>query len=826
MRTFLGKAGRLIGHILFLLLLFIGSLLVFDRMINQVTPDTASSMKQSSFPLVYMNRGGVNFNCLHGYDREMDVSRMRDCITPLSTERSIDIRIQTFSMSVDKVSFKVMTLDGQTTLENTQVIKLEKENDTLKATLKLQNKMLMNQEYMLAVCVTSGGRNIWYYTHVLLADGLHADEYLNFVSGFYDKTVNKSDLGTVGAAVEPDETTDAERTLAFMDIHDSVDQLTWGTLNPQIFYKPTPRITEINTKTGTLTTEYRIAAVSESGATEVYNVKEYYRVRFTDSRVFLLNFERTTDEVFNPEDNVMEKKGIRLGVTGQDVVYRCDPKNRVIAFVQENELWTYENATSKLTQVFGFPQKENMDYRDFYDAHTINILRVDSSGDVWFTVAGYMNRGSHEGENGVSVCFYEAATDMVDELVFIESAEPWELLIRDSENSGYVTEDESLYYMLLDEKLIRVNLSSRMCDVIADQIHENCYASSASGRFFAYLKEGEEYGSGTLIRLDLESESEMTIEAESGERVRPVCFMNEDLVYGLATDKDLAIASVKTGLFPMYRMVFVNPEGQVVKDYRPNGRFVTDVVISDNMLDLTRVETNVDHTGYAESDPDQIVFSDTHGSVAVGIGTVFSERKQTQVLLRIGGEISDQSPEIIRSKVVSYESSHSIAAPVNETPEKLFWVYAGGKLVKRFSRPNEAIVLADAKVGVVVDSSLNYVWVRGDRDNSLKMEASDAPQSMRDAQADKADLEEKSGQGVLDLTGCTLDEILYFVGHRIPVLAQGENGPVVIVGYDEYNTCLLGKDDEEWYYYGINDSTDMFKKAGNRFFVLERQDEK
>ena len=78
----------------------------------------------------------------------------------------------------------MISLDGTQTLENTKVVKLDKDGDTLSATLALQNKMLMNQEYMLKIQITSGGRNIYYYTHVLLADGLHTKDYLNYVSGF------------------------------------------------------------------------------------------------------------------------------------------------------------------------------------------------------------------------------------------------------------------------------------------------------------------------------------------------------------------------------------------------------------------------------------------------------------------------------------------------------------------------------------------------------------------------------------------------------------------------------------------------------------------
>ena len=121
-----------------------------------------------------------------------------------------------------------------------------------------------------------------------------------------------------------------------------------------------------------MTLDYRISATAENGSTEVYNVHEYYRLRFTDSRVFLLNFERTTDQVFNPDSNqVTDKAGILLGVTGKSVEYMADEKARVVAFVQENVLWTCRRSSGIFTRVFGFPQQADMDERDFYKENTM-----------------------------------------------------------------------------------------------------------------------------------------------------------------------------------------------------------------------------------------------------------------------------------------------------------------------------------------------------------------------------------------------------------------------------------------------------------------------
>ena len=125
--------------------------------------------------------------------------------------------------------------------------------------------------------------------------------------------------------------------------------------------------------------------------------------------MFLLDFTRSTDEIFSAEGTVINSKGINLGVTSQNVEFAIDEKSKVAAFVQEDELWTYQINAGRMTRVFGFPQKENMDYRDFYEKNNIKILRVDSDGNVWFCVSGYMNRGRHEGENGIAVYYYEDA---------------------------------------------------------------------------------------------------------------------------------------------------------------------------------------------------------------------------------------------------------------------------------------------------------------------------------------------------------------------------------------------------------------------------------
>lgn len=44
---------------------------------------------------------------------------------------------------------------------------------------------------------------------------------------------------------------------------------------------------------------------------------------------------------------------------------------------------------------------------------------------------------------------------------------------------------------------------------------------------------------------------------------------------------------------------------------------------------------------------------------------------------------------------------------------------------------------------------------------------------------------------MIDLSGCSLDSVLYEISAQRPVIAKtGADTSVVIVGYDEYNTWL------------------------------------
>ncbi|MDY3251299.1 MAG: hypothetical protein SOX32_13250 [Candidatus Choladocola sp.] len=817
MREKLSTVKNILVHIVVLLLIFVGSVIGFARWINQTTPVTSQAMENSTFPLVYMRNDGVNYNCLHGYAYEMDVNYIRDTVTVLPEDHQLDIQIQQFDAYVEEVSYEVLTLDGSQSLENTRVIKLEEENNCLNATLQIQNHMLLEQEYILKLHVTAGGRDIYYYTRLLLEDGLHLDTYLDFVTGFYDKCVNKSE-SALGTVVEPDETTGTSKTLARMNIHDTVSQLMWGDLNPLIYYKPTPSLVDINGTTASFVLDYRISAVNSEGVTEIYNVKEFYRLRYTDTRVFLLDFTRSTEEVFNTGKNVLEKKGINLGICDGEIEYRFSPSKKTVAFVQENELWTYRINSGKMTRVFGFPQQENMDYRDFYDKNNIRILRMDNSGNIWYAVSGYMNRGKHEGENGISIYYYEEASATSEEILFVQTMEAYDTLKLDIDSLAYVTDDQQDCYILLEGIVYRIDLNTREYERVIDGVNNGCYISSESNRYFSWLKEGCRYNSQTMYTMDFETGSVREISCGSDERIRPVAYMGEDLVYGKALVSDIDISHEGNEKFPMYQLTIVDEQGEEIKTYGQSGIYIMDVEKMDNMLKLTRVTK----TGgvYTETTEDSIVSTNTEEDVVYGISTKESSVKQTEILLRTGTTITDTDPQIVTGKFLMHEGSRTIQIVPNTDREKLYYVYAEGSMESCWPTAAEAIRRADEKVGVVINDEKEFVWERGNKATSSKISLEKIPAAIQTGIMDVNELEQTLGKDVIDLYQCTLEQVLYFVSQGRPVLAATPDGPVIITGYDDYgNTILLKPGETETYFCGPQDSAAMFEEAGNWFIT-------
>ena len=797
-----------------LLLIFIGSVAGFAYMMDDEVTVQTEDMEKATLPLVYMRYKDVDMNPLHGYVEPMEATMVRDTLTPISTDRDLSIRVQTFGAKVQDIYFEVLTIDGVKSLENTNVTDITDDGEYITANFTLAGKIRMNQEYVLKIQLKSDGKDVYYYTRLVQQDSLHTREYLDFVNMFSDNCLNKN-ADSLAVYLEPENDVE-QMNLSYMDIHTTTDQLEWGNLNPQIYYKSIPAIKELNETTATITQQYLISAADEEGNVELYTVNEYFRLRYADEVVMLLDFERTTDEVFDPDNGVITDTGIDLGITQNNISFASDSNHNYFAFEQSGELWSYDAQSGKMAQIFTFRQKGDSDYRDIYGEHGIRVLRVSESGNVYFIVAGYMNRGRHEGESGVALYYYDAGSGTVEEKLFVDTDRSFDLLRMDVEKLAYVTDDQSMFYMLLDGSIYQINLMTMEKSTLMEGLKLGCVEGSGSGQHFAYLKENKPYDSTTISMMDLESGKVNEISCPDSERVRMLGYLNESLIYGVADTADIDAAQEGNELFPMKQVNIVDENAQPVKEYAQTGVYVTGGEITDRLLTMTRVQKS--GNDWVDAGEDHIIDNVADDS-GIGLTTQVTDRKKTEVVLLLGDGVISQTPKVVRSSMLVQKEAKNITIPYADNEEEIYYVYAKGSLAGMYENANTAIVKADELLGVVVNKNQQYIWERGNKATESTIQLADIPQCILSGTMDMDQLiQQLPDKMVLNLAGCNMDEILYFISEGNPVIADTTDGVRILTGYDQWgNISFYKPGEEDTYLLSDEDSLALFEKSGNLF---------
>ena len=146
-------------------------------------------------------------------------------------------------------------------------------------------------------------------------------------------------------------------------------------------------------------------------------------------------------------------------------------------------------------------------------------------------------------------------------------------------------------------------------------------------------------------------------------------------------------------------------------------------------------------------------------------------------------------------------------------------IYRRGELVTR----NQIMAIKEAQVtdtkdslAVCLDTILQYEGISRNTESMLEQ-----------GQTAKEILESNlKDYEILNLKGCTLDAMLYYVNQDIPVLALQNSGEaVLIIGFNQQNVVLMDPKTGKIYKKGMNDSTEMFEKNGNCFITYIRQKE-
>ncbi|RDU25099.1 hypothetical protein [Anaerosacchariphilus polymeriproducens] len=827
-------------------LLFVVSLFIISKLYNRGNADLTTTMKEASYPIAYFEFKEQPINFLHGYANEMEANYMRDSLTIMGEDRVLPLVIKDFGSQLKGLSFEVRSLDTKRLVESTKVNDYKLEQGVLRADLPLKNLLENGQDYILILNLEMKENTIHYYTRIRQETEEELNEIsslLTFVQEFHGWTLEDGHEDKITTYLETNAKSD-NSSLHYVDIHSSCEQVTFGNLEIQELDKPRVSIKEYNPVYGIFTISYTVTTPGADGDTEYYNVEEFYRVKKTSERVVLLNFQRNMEEIFIGDNHIINNGEIQLGIGDKDIEFKGNEKGSVVCFEKEGELWSYKQESNELIKVFGFRSGEGIDERENWQQHEIQIINVDENGSIDFLVCGYMNRGTHEGKVGIAVYHYDTVTNTVEEEVFIPSTKSYQVLKEEVGELLYVNEDNKLF-LILDGVFYTIDLNTREMKVIAENLKTGCYAASQNGQMIGWLTDNEINSSQELKVLNLNNLSEYLISISGKEYLRPLGFVGTDIVYGIAKEEDITKDITGKTVFPMYSVNIMNQKKEVVKEYKQAGCYVVSAQIEDNNIKLKRVSKGESISGFTKIGDDQIVSNSEASEDKVKLQSTVSDLKKKEIQIAMANEIEENQPKIVISKEVLLNEERTIELSNNGTKASNYLVYAKGKVVLKTNLVNEAIPYAQDQIGVVVGDRQQYIWERGNLLVRTQLEGLSLNQThtvneslgvcltlMCQKKGRQIDAQKLLGEGgtvlsilkeninadVLSLSGCTLDEVLYFVSKGNPVLAMTDKEhAVLIVGYDELNISILDPVKGNTYKVGRNDSRTMFEGTGNVF---------
>lgn len=218
--------------------------------------------------------------------------------------------------------------------------------------------------------------------------------------------------------------------------------------------------------------------------------------------------------------------------------------------------------TKKIAYLFSF--YDGNDPRSNYDNHDIKILNVDETENVRFMVYGYMNRGKHEGSIGVQVCEYNGMLNTVEELIFIPYNKAYATLKTDMEQLSFINKN-GVFYIYLDGSILAINLLNLTCEEIAGNLQQGSFEVSSTNKMLVWQNSADAYNCTKLILMNLNTGERQEIRTSGENRMLPLGFIGEDLIYGVVQYEDISIDFSGSVTFPMNTIYIQDEQGKVLK---------------------------------------------------------------------------------------------------------------------------------------------------------------------------------------------------------------------------------------------------------------------
>ncbi|MDO5403587.1 MAG: hypothetical protein Q4F11_09120 [Eubacteriales bacterium] len=842
------KAAKDSKYVILAVIFMVTAVVTFISMNFEAAQLYTTTMKAATLPVVDMvTASGTHYNQLHGYTAPIDGAMLNESITPLPSDKKLSIAINTYGSHISRISYKVRNIEDSSLIENTEVKDFSQSGSTVEAQLNIKNLIDDNVLYLLEINVsTDNTSDISYYTRIIGGTDINLDDKIKFACEFNSYTFDAANLKNVLKYIETSPAGD-NTNYGKVNINCTQAQIGWGDLKPMVESSIVTTVKDISNDVVILYLEYSMGAENAYDSYDTYRVGEYYRLRQTSTDMYLLNFEREAEQVFDGKNDLTASSKINLGIhSSAEVNMMADKSGVNTVFVNEGSLWEFNSDTRTFTNIFTFATDESDNVREKYNRHNFKIMNVTDSGDCSFLVYGYMNRGEHEGQVGVSLCYYSSRDNEVVEKLFLPVAVPYEILENNVGDVAYLGENNN-FYILMDNTLYSIDLISKEVMVEVDGLVDGTYAASEKGSAIAYSINGKLDDTDEIRVLNIENNTDHYIKAKKGEKIRALGFIESDFIYGLANETDILKETSGITTFAMYQVNIMDSDYNVIKEYSPQGAYVSDAIVENMRITLSRIVKNEDGT-YKSTSIDQLINRDENNAdegLLSEIGTTSARQQELYIVLMKAIDGID-NVTLRESKEVVFYNEATPDIDYDFTGQYRYYVYGYGRFRGSYISLSAAVNKAYDSFGTVYDYKGRLIWNRykraeaginglswGSGEGSLVAAVSSAA-AYAGSHADVVSLMNAgesahsalnsavNGKAVV-VKGVSLEKMLYFISAGQPVIAQKDTGEyVVITGYDSTNITYADAVTGQVTVQKLTDASKAFAMLGNVFISYYR----
>ncbi|MGN0203946.1 MAG: hypothetical protein ACI4BB_05360 [Coprococcus sp.] len=822
---------------------FIVSVCVSGFILNQGKVSGVIQNTGASLPVLYVKTGGRLMNEMHGYRDAVDAGYYRDTLTPVGDSQTINLCMNEYDYPIVSGSYELYNDRYDTLIESGECTGIEKVNAMLQMQVVFKSKLFSNREYCLRLMMTDEDGQVFnYYTRVRYGSDLKAAEKMKFVLDFNEATFDKDSASQLESYLETSSSA-SNSNFSLVTLYSSSDAVTWGNMAPYRTSEVAIRLKEINTETAAFTLTYTIES-SSGDINTFYRVEEYYRIRWTSTKIYLLDFERRMKEDISLTDISVENGALRIGIgdTSDVSVENYGTEEQQYTYLAGNsQLWLFDSTNRILTKVYAESDERHNCSRE--DELGIKVVHADpATGDLHFIVYGYMHDGNYEGREGVMLYRFSHEDVMLEELAFIPFDKGFQQLESGLERLAYMN-DRGEIYLLLEETVYCIDATlGRMETAWTGLNSSNCSASDTG--ILVLSDGGNEYGGERLRIIDLNTDKEKKIEGGQW-LITPLGFAGDDLIYGLLDPQLVAEDSAGIVQAPISEVHIIDSDLNEIKSYQKDSSYIMRLTISEGniALKLGKAVKNGSYTDYEDAGEDYIIRNSEADTGAVYLETRKDSIRGVQNWLKLDTSNSfvpitqtarylDPGYDITKE----YESSDSV--------ELCYYVYTKGRLDGTFSTVREAIDYGRTYAGTVMSSHKQILWQRAGRayiwdldidaigqadeatslnkvilETITEFEDWQMPSTVDASQPLFAAMTEALPVETIDLTGIELDDVLHFIYRDRLVAARiSDNMYALIIAYDNNYIQLADPEEGDTYWLSMSAAESLFEENGNVFY--------